>query len=141
MKQIFIINEPNITKKSKYQQYFHCFIVCILVPHAFWFSYQQNVVTILISTEFKGTVLIREETFIKERHLFQCGCPKVQRLFEAWPLLEEIRYFNSYPDFLDQNFKIYDAINWKTNNYNTHIAENLQKKRQSNNEIQSVNRT
>ena len=25
-------------KKSKYQQYFHCFIVCILGPYAFWFS-------------------------------------------------------------------------------------------------------
>ena len=33
-------------KKSKYQQYFYCFIVCILVSYAFWFSYQQNIVTI-----------------------------------------------------------------------------------------------
>ena len=28
-------NKPNIMKKSKYQQYFDCFIVCILVPYAF----------------------------------------------------------------------------------------------------------
>ena len=33
-KQIFTINKPNIMKKSKYQQYFHCFVVCILVPYA-----------------------------------------------------------------------------------------------------------
>ena len=30
MKQIFTINKPHVMKKSKYQQYFHCFIVCIL---------------------------------------------------------------------------------------------------------------
>ena len=36
MKQIFTINKPNIMKKSKYQQYF---IVCILGPCAFWFSF------------------------------------------------------------------------------------------------------
>ena len=35
-------------KKSKYQQYFQCFIVYILVPYAFWLSYQQNMVTILL---------------------------------------------------------------------------------------------
>ena len=27
--KIFTINKPNKMKKSKYQQYFHCFIVCI----------------------------------------------------------------------------------------------------------------
>ena len=32
---IFTINKPNIMTKSKYQQYFHCFIVCVLVPYAF----------------------------------------------------------------------------------------------------------
>ena len=55
-------------KKSKYQQYFHCFIVCILVPSVFR------------GAAFKG------------RRLFQCGYPKVRRLFEARRLLEEIRY-------------------------------------------------
>ena len=39
MKQIFTINKPNIMKKSKYQQYFYCFIICILVPYTFWCSY------------------------------------------------------------------------------------------------------
>ena len=39
MKQIFTINKPNTMKKPKYQQYFHCFIVSILVPYAFWCSY------------------------------------------------------------------------------------------------------
>ena len=28
-----------LRKKNKYQQYFHCFIMCMLVPHPFWFSY------------------------------------------------------------------------------------------------------
>ena len=32
---IFTIHKPNLMKKSKYQQYFHYFIVCILVPYAF----------------------------------------------------------------------------------------------------------
>ena len=33
--KVFTISKPNIMKKSKYQQYFDCFNVCILVPHAF----------------------------------------------------------------------------------------------------------
>ena len=36
---IFTINKPNIMKKFKYQQYFDCFIVCILVPYEFEFSF------------------------------------------------------------------------------------------------------
>ena len=39
MKQTFTINKLNIKKKSKYQQYFHCFNVCILALYAFWLSY------------------------------------------------------------------------------------------------------
>ena len=88
MKQILTINKPNIMKKSKYQQYSHCFIVCILVPYAFWFSYQANIVTILISDTFRGATLIRG------RRLFQCGYSKVRRLL-VWRLLEEMRYLNS----------------------------------------------
>ena len=39
MKQeIFTINKPDILNKSKYQRCFYCFIVCKLVPCAFWFS-------------------------------------------------------------------------------------------------------
>ena len=83
---IFIINKPNVMKKSNYQQYFHCFIVCILIPYAFQFTYQQNIVTFLISATFRGAALIRG------RCLFQCGYPKMQRLFETQCLLEEIRY-------------------------------------------------
>ena len=37
------------------------------------------------------------------------------------------------------NFKIYDVTDWTTNNYNTHIAQYLQRKKQSGNEIWSVN--
>ena len=46
-------------KESKFQQYFHCFVVCILVLYVFWFSYQQNIVIIPISTTFRGAVPIR----------------------------------------------------------------------------------
>ena len=63
----------NQIMKSKFQ-YFHYFLVCIVVPYAFWFSYQQNMVSILISITFGGAVLIRG------RRLFQCGHPKVWRL-------------------------------------------------------------
>ena len=46
-------------KKFKYQQYFHCFIVCKLVPYAFWFDLTtSNTVTIysrhLLSRTPKG---------------------------------------------------------------------------------------
>ena len=37
--RILTINKPNMMKKSKYQQYFHGFIICILVPNVFWFRY------------------------------------------------------------------------------------------------------
>ena len=81
---IFTVNKPNTMKKSKCQQYFHCFTVCILVLYAFQFSYQQNIVTILNSAAFRGAALIRA------RRLFQCGYPKVRPLFETRCLLEEI---------------------------------------------------
>ena len=45
--------------------------------------------TILISAAFRVVVLIRGKALI------QCGYPKVRRLFEAWRLLEEIRYVRS----------------------------------------------
>ena len=69
-------------KKSKYQQYFHCFIVCILGPYAFWFSFQQNIVTILISAVLGSGAFIRGETLIRGRCLFQCGYPNMRRLLE-----------------------------------------------------------
>ena len=58
MKQIFTINKPHIMKKSKYRQYFHCFIVYILVPYACWFNFQKNIVTILISAVIGSLALI-----------------------------------------------------------------------------------
>ena len=72
-------------KKSNYQQYF-CFIVCILNSYAFWFSYWWNILTILISTAFRGAALITG------RRLFQWEYPKVRRLFETRRLLEERQY-------------------------------------------------
>ena len=67
-------------KKSKYQQYCQCFIVCIPVPYKSWFSCLWNMVTIPISAAFTGATLIRESALIRGRHLLQCGYPKVQRL-------------------------------------------------------------
>ena len=78
--------------KSKYRQNFYCFIVCIQISCAFWFSYKQNIVTILISTRFGGAVLIRGEALIKEKRLFQCGYPKVQRLLECGAYLRSGAY-------------------------------------------------
>ena len=43
-------------------------------------------VTILISAAFRGAALITRRRF------FECGYPKVRRLFETRHLLEEIRY-------------------------------------------------
>ena len=37
---IYTHNKPNIMKKkTKYQQYCHCYIVCVIVPYSFWLSY------------------------------------------------------------------------------------------------------
>ena len=69
-------------KKSKHEQYFHCFIVCILGPYAFWFSFYQKIVTILISNVFRGAALIRGQALIRGRRLFRCGYPKVRCLLE-----------------------------------------------------------
>ena len=52
--EIFTANKPNTIKKSKYQEYFHCFIVCTLVPYAFWFS-----LIILINVTRRGAALIK----------------------------------------------------------------------------------
>ena len=51
-------------KKPKYQQYFHCFIVCILGPYAFWFSFWSNIVIILINAVFRRAALIGGEALI-----------------------------------------------------------------------------
>ena len=82
-------------KKPKYQQYFHCFIVWILVPYAFWFSYWQNMVTILINTTFRRGVSIRGEALIRGKHLFQSGYPKVLCLLEGNTYLRPSTYIRS----------------------------------------------
>ena len=72
-------------KKSKYQQYFYCFIVCILGPYAFWFSFSWNIVNILLSSVFRGGVLIvirigKDAALIRDWHLLEA-----QRLIqEIW---------------------------------------------------------
>ena len=63
-------------KKTKYQHYFHCFIVCMLVPYAFYF-----VILVEYGNYFMVTMW----------RLFQRGYQKVRHLFEARRLLEEIR--------------------------------------------------
>ena len=97
MKQIFTINEPHIImKKSKYQQYFHCFIVCILVLYAFWFSFQQSIVTILISAVLRGATLVRGKALIRGRRLFQCRYPKVRHLLQGGNYLRPGAYYRKY---------------------------------------------
>ena len=59
-------------KKSKYQQYFHYFIVCILGPYAFWIDFQQNIVTTLISAAFRGEAYIRGRCLFQYRYQW-CG--------------------------------------------------------------------
>ena len=65
-------------KKSKCQQYFHCFVICILAPYAFWFSYWWNIATILINTAslIRGEALIslwiaKGAVLIRGRRLFK----------------------------------------------------------------------
>ena len=80
------------------QQYFHYFIACILVSYAFWFSYQQNKVTILIIAEFRGTAVIRGEEFIRGRHLFQYGFQKMPALIEGGAYLRRSASQRKYGD-------------------------------------------
>ena len=44
-------------KKSKYEQYFQCFIVCILGPYAFWLLVESS----NKSNRIRGAALIRTE--------------------------------------------------------------------------------
>ena len=72
------------------------FFVCILVPYTFWFSLQQNIVTILIIAVFRGAVLIRGETHIRGSCLFQCEYPKVWRLLVGGTYLRHDVYQRKY---------------------------------------------
>ena len=83
-------------KRKRNRQYFHCFIVCILVQYPFWFSYSWNIVTVLISSAFRGAALIREEALIRGRRLLQCGYPKVRRLLEGNTFLRPGVYYRKY---------------------------------------------
>ena len=94
--QIFSTSKPNIMRKSKYQLRFYCFIICILISYAFWFSYQQNIVTILISASFRGATLIRGEKLVRGRCLFQFGYIKVHRLLEGGAYFRPGAYQRKY---------------------------------------------
>ena len=59
-------------------------------------------------------------------------------LISSWKLFSFLRYFSVCSDFFGRvgkpfekkvkvNFKIYDVATWETNNYNTHITQNLKK--------------
>ena len=65
--------------------------------------------------------------------------------------LSVLKYLIFFPDvfcqvgkWLDKevkiNFKIFDVTNWETNHYNTHNTQYQKKKRQSDDEIWSVDR-
>ena len=75
---------PNIMKKSKYQQYFHFFIVCILLPlPLYYYHYRMYFVLansrlcnyILISPAFRHVALIKRKALIRGRRLLQCRYP------------------------------------------------------------------
>ena len=97
MKHKFSLSKKtNIIKTSNFQQYFHCFVVCILVPYACWFSYQQNIAISPISAGFRGTAFIRGGKLIRGRPLFQCGYSKVRRLLEGSAYLRPGAYYRTY---------------------------------------------
>ena len=50
------------------------------------------IVAILTSAAFRGVTLIKGETLIRERHLFQCGYPNVLRLLEGGAYLRPGAY-------------------------------------------------
>ena len=61
----------------------------------------------------------------------------VLKIFKSWLF----GHISKRLDWKDKvNFTFHDVTTWLTNNCNTHIAQNLEKQRQSDNEIWSVNR-
>ena len=100
MKQIFTINKLNIMQKSKYEQYFHCFIACILVPYEFWFSYQQNMVTILISTTFRNGSLLEGRSLLEGLPYITVDTQKCDAYFHLGAYQRKysikIQHFNSF---------------------------------------------
>ena len=100
---IFTVNRQNIMRKSKYQQYLHCLLVCILLPYAFWFSFQQNIGIILISAVHRGAALIRGEALIRGKRLFQWRHPKEQGLLEGSTYLMPGTYQRKYDNTKDKN--------------------------------------
>ena len=87
--QNFTINKQNIMK-PKYEHYLYCFIICMVVPHAIWFSYQQNIITILTSATFRG------EALIIGTPLFQCGHSNMQCLLEGGAYMRPGVYQRKY---------------------------------------------
>ena len=66
--------------------------------------------------------------------LSESSIKMMKNAISSWKLFPFLRYLNFCPDFfghvekrLDKKvkvyFKIYDVINWETNNYNTYIAQ------------------
>ena len=66
-------------KKSKYQQYFHCFIVCILVPYVIWLLVEY----INYCNKRHIQKLITGKALIIGSHLFQYGYPNVRQLLKG----------------------------------------------------------
>ena len=83
-------------RTPKYQQYFHCFFARTLGPYEFWFSFQQNIVTILISAIFRGVALIKREALIRGKRLLNYGYSKVRHLLEGDAYLNPGAYYRKY---------------------------------------------
>ena len=66
----------------------------------------SRIVTIPRSAAFRGGALIKGAALFRGRRVFQCGYPKLRRLFEARRLLEEIRYLSLHKLLLSEGVEI-----------------------------------
>ena len=119
-------------KKSKYHNIYIVLLltsltVCIVRPYAFWFSFQQNIVTILISAVFRGETYQNRGTYQREALISLWIIKGValirgRRLFEALSLLKEIRYITErnfqtdceFQTLSFQSFKLF-ILPWRFN--------------------------
>ena len=110
--QNLVISSFKIRMKHKFSLSINHFIVSILVSYAFCFTFQYNIVTILINAIFRGAALLRGEALIRKRHLFQCEYTKVCRFLEGgtylWPGAYQRKYGTySFTFFFDSISRIF----------------------------------
>ena len=78
--QVFMMSKPNIMKKSKYQQYCHCFIVCILFQLLVKYGkYSNKRLQMRLLCIYRCGYYYRGGAYQRET-LFQCGHSKILRV-------------------------------------------------------------